>query len=575
MLLVELNMRDAPFDYACDDYAHGSGQDNVLETLRRAVERVLSPPELECDESTIQIQQGTDPSPPRRGKGRKRAAAPQRKYDHVTGLSNLGNTCFMNVVMQTLCHTVTFQQFYLDIWPSTPRTPRTPNSADSHPTTPQISPPRITRRMSANKDISVWAETRALLREMWTDEALAVSPGTFLDAIWKNVPMFRGYQQQDAQEFIRYLLDRIHTELATQINPTPITRTFQGTLHNEVKCLNCGQSSLKTDPFLDLSLPIPERFVNRQNKVEQMVHPCTIDDCLRAFTEVEQLADSERYDCPHCLVLNRGPQPCTKRLSIDELPEVMCLHLKRFRYTNRRAARSKIDTYVQFPIEGLNMRPYTNRRQRGAPAIYDLYSAIVHHGSSGSGHYIAFVWSPDNDTWFEVNDTHVRPVTPDVLAQQSAYMLFYVRRKSVDGEVELEVEPDNEEGVGSMSIPTGDGHIEDPELNSSSSPALSTSTSSSTSVAHPRPLKIKLRMRARPESQDPNDVASTANGHLGSPRRTTPKRATSTDSTSSRVAPPRGKRSKKRILVVEDSDSDDDLPLDKWKRRRKRDGAGT
>ena len=75
---------------------------------------------------------------------------------------------------------------------------------------------------------------------------------------------FRGYQQQDAHEFMRYLLDRLHTELLTLLpypnynspfigakgKSTIVTSIFGGLLQNEVTCLVCGMESKKHDPFL-------------------------------------------------------------------------------------------------------------------------------------------------------------------------------------------------------------------------------------------------------------------------------------------------------------------------------------
>ncbi|KAI9092874.1 hypothetical protein DFS34DRAFT_279079 [Phlyctochytrium arcticum] len=552
----------ACYCYACDEYAYGGEHEILLEGFRKGIGKLMSsPPALDCDDSappSVQSIESNIPpkSPPRKVRGRKKGTTVQRKYPHITGLSNLGNTCFMNVVMQTLCHTVPFQRYYLENLPPTPCTPlspRSPHSPRSPFGTPQISPPRLTRRMSANKDISVWAESRALLREMWGEESSAVSPGTFLDAIWKNVPMFRGYQQQDAQEFIRYLLDRVHTEVSCYTNATPITKVFQGTLHNEVRCLRCRHPSLKTDPFLDLSLPIPERFASRQNKVEQMVHPCTVDDCLRAFTEVEELADSERYDCPNCYARMRGPQRCTKRLAIDELPEVLCLHLKRFRFTNRRAARSKIDTYVQFPIEGLDMRPFVTRRKGRTRTVYDLYSIIVHHGSSGSGHYIAFVWSPDNGTWFELNDTHVRPTSPDTLVQQSAYMLFYVRRPLPEGEPE-EVLGDLEEDEPPDPLPDADAPNSDDHQGSSLPKRLTFSQSphpSTTSGSSSRqgPLKIRLRIRPRSESPASQERPSSPSDSFTTTLRITTSQISSASSQSGSSEPPSPRMEQNHALL--------------------------
>ena len=123
-------------------------------------------------------------------------------------------------------------------------------------------PGRTLRTRSAKvQPITFWTEFCNLVQEMWFTASKSISPDAFQQAIWKAVPMFRGHQQQDAQEFMRYILDTMHTELSTRKGRTIIMQAFQGSLFNEVRCLQCLCISTKDEPFLDLSLSIPDRFV--------------------------------------------------------------------------------------------------------------------------------------------------------------------------------------------------------------------------------------------------------------------------------------------------------------------------
>lgn len=81
-------------------------------------------------------------------------------------------------------------------------------------------------------------------------------------------------------------------------------------------------------------------------------------------------------------------EQCTKKFTIKRLPDILCLHLKRFRWTSW--SRIKVGTYVKFDFEGLDMSPYTVKGNDD-DALYDLYAGIVHIGTGlGFGHYVAF-----------------------------------------------------------------------------------------------------------------------------------------------------------------------------------------
>ena len=97
--------------------------------------------------------------------------------------------------------------------------------------------------------------------------------------------------------------------------------------------------------------------------------------------QVEELAETELYYCNSC----KCKQKSTKRFWIRRLPNVLCLHIKRFRWNN--FFRTKIDLRIKFPIKSLDMSPYVlnnvpeTRRSNLNNNVYDLAAVIVHHGN--------------------------------------------------------------------------------------------------------------------------------------------------------------------------------------------------
>uniref|UniRef100_A0A182UDC1 ubiquitinyl hydrolase 1 n=1 Tax=Anopheles melas TaxID=34690 RepID=A0A182UDC1_9DIPT len=243
----------------------------------------------------------------------------------------------------------------------------------------------------------------------------AISPECLFLVIWKVVPQFRGHRQHDAHEFLRYMLDRLHTELQQVSFPVElggpksgehknpynvsglshlqakgrnsiVTNVFGGVLQSEVRCLICGMESKKHDPFLDLSLDIPEKYYSKEHGADGTngadggggaAPVCHISDCLSSFTEVEELAETELYYCNSC----KCKQKSTKRFWIRRLPNVLCLHIKRFRWNN--FYRTKIDLRIAFPINALDMSQFVlnngpeTRRSNSSCNIYDLAAVII------------------------------------------------------------------------------------------------------------------------------------------------------------------------------------------------------
>lgn len=112
-----------------------------------------------------------------------------------------------------------------------------------------------------------------------------------------------------------------------------------------------------------LSLPIPSG----------MSRTVTLLDCLGKFLEKEALEGSDAWMCTKCKV----PRRSSKQLWLSKLPHVLMIHLKRFYYQG--PFRNKVDTYVDFPLRGLDLSPMLKYKdqQTGISYVYDLYAISV------------------------------------------------------------------------------------------------------------------------------------------------------------------------------------------------------
>uniref|UniRef100_A0A8C2LJ48 Ubiquitin carboxyl-terminal hydrolase n=1 Tax=Cricetulus griseus TaxID=10029 RepID=A0A8C2LJ48_CRIGR len=416
----------------------------------------------------------------------------------VTGLRNLGNTCYMNSVLQVLSHLLIFRQCFLKLdlnqWlavaasdKSRPckHSPVTDVAAHQmneekekekgflcsrHPSLPSglsggSSKSRnmelIQPREPSSPYSSLCHELHTLFQVMWSGEWALVSPFAMLHSVWKLIPAFRGYAQQDAQEFLCELLDKIQRELETTgtrfpaLIPTSqrklieqvlnvVNNIFHGQLLSQVTCLACDNKSNTIEPFWDLSLEFPERY--QCNGKDAASQPCLVTDMLGKFTETEAL-EGKIYVCDHCNSKRRkfSSKPVVlteaqKQLMICHLPQVLRLHLKRFRWSGRNN-REKIGVHVVFE-ETLNMEPYccreTLKALRPECFIYNLSAVVIHHGKGfGSGHYTAYCYNSEGGFWVHCNDSKLSMCTMDEVRKAQAYILFYTQRVTENGHSKL------------------------------------------------------------------------------------------------------------------------------------------
>ncbi|GAA5886995.1 hypothetical protein JCM5296_005218 [Sporobolomyces johnsonii] len=353
----------------------------------------------------------------------------------VTGLSNLGNTCYLSAVVLCLAATKPLADFL-----ASGEYRQEVNTSNRNGMKGQLA-----------------ASLAKLIRALRSEEYGFFSPAQFRHTICLSASQFHNHDQHDAHEFLLYLLDGLHEDLNLVGSP-PLVREktpereaelerlpevvaadqewaayrerndsividfFQGQLRNRMECTYCQQTSTTFNAFQTLSLSIPCRG-RRDTSVR-------LEDCIEHFLHEEILKGDNAWNCPRC----RRLRSTSKRFTIARLPQFLIIHLKRF--ASYDSLTEKVDTPVHFPLDDLELghllppMALSNQYRLNLPheseTNYELHALCNHFGDdAGDGHYTAIV--RNDDYWVELDDERMTPLSPaEVLrSASSAYLLFY------------------------------------------------------------------------------------------------------------------------------------------------------
>jgi ubiquitin carboxyl-terminal hydrolase 36/42 len=333
---------------------------------------------------------------------------------HMFGLINLGNTCFLNAVLQALS--------------------RCPPLLDMEP-----------RIRKESKKVPLVTALQQFLQDVKGGSAL-IRPAGVVSALLHVVhacddDWYRPRQQADAAECIQYLLDGVHDAMYRQVRITihgdattreqqaqvkalaswsqffakeysPIVEHFYGQYQICIRCDTCKSVSERYEPWMMIKVPIPG------GDTAGAAVP-TFAECMNVAFASEAI---QGYACDTC----KSAQPATMTTRISKLPNILLLTFKRF--TNQG---SKIRGQIDWDLDSLSLAPWLAFkrcpfRDKRIADKYQTFAVIEHNGSARGGHYRMFARedAKTKSAWIEADDESVRSVDVGSVISPDSYVVF-------------------------------------------------------------------------------------------------------------------------------------------------------
>lgn len=262
------------------------------------------------------------------GWNKPRLPLSSHQQQQLQGFSNLGNTCYMNAILQSL---FSLQSFANDLLKQGIPWKKIPFNA-------------LIRRFAhllVKKDICNSETKKDLLKKV-------------KNAISATAERFSGYMQNDAHEFLSQCLDQLKEDMeklnktwktesipgeenspdisATRVYTCPVITNLEFEVQHSIICKACGEIIPKREQFNDLSIDLPQK--------KKPLPPRSIQDSLDLFFRAEEL----EYSCEKC-----GGKCALVRHKFNRLPRILILHLKRYSFNVALSLNSKVGQQVIIP----------------------------------------------------------------------------------------------------------------------------------------------------------------------------------------------------------------------------------
>jgi ubiquitin C-terminal hydrolase len=313
----------------------------------------------------------------------------------IIGLKNRGNTCYLNTSLQCLSNLSLLTDYFL-----------------SNSYVPDLNNRFNEIKEKSIKEVFLTKEYAKLIKAIWESTSTSLEPKTFHELIQKYDNNFSGFEQQDSQEVLAFILDYLHEGLKYDVE-----FNYTGTIKNEldeivIESIKNWQKEHK-NKYSIISELFFGQFINKINSLEietkdelisknfeifsslsLPIYGNTIYDALSKYFEKEIL-ESKYLDEKTSQYINTYRQ--TKLMRV---PKYLIIILKRY---ENHYAKSK--NTISFPIENLDLSGYADGYDK-ISCMLRLISVGCHIGGLLGGHYFS-ICRHRNNKWYKYDDESV------------------------------------------------------------------------------------------------------------------------------------------------------------------------
>ncbi|CAI9727683.1 ubiquitin carboxyl-terminal hydrolase 40-like [Octopus vulgaris] len=287
-----------------------------------------------------------------------------RPQCRLAGLGNQGATCYLNSLLQTLFLTPEFRESLFSLGENELGKLSDRNNPDAKV---RVIPLQLQRLFTQ----LLFADLRSI-----STVELTESFG------WTNNEEM---QQHDVQELNRILFSAIEDSLVGTSGQNLIHKLYHGQVVNKIICSECGNISERQEDFVDIPLSVSKDSSSLEQALSTL------------YCELETMDGNNKYYCNPCqkLVIAK------KGAKLRSLPPIMSFSLLRFSYDFVKMQRFKETGKFTFP-KFIDMSAFVDSPSSDDSSEYELFSLVIHRGSTHGGHYHAYIKDIDGlGTWTE------------------------------------------------------------------------------------------------------------------------------------------------------------------------------